>query len=330
MKCLSVLFFFSIPMFLSAQTPPPATPPNPKLPPATVNGNPNSTPVPSIQPHIQMSVENPADRKAPPVPPDTVVLSVGDFKLTAAQFDQLIEMLPEQQRAVARGPARKQFGDNLVRMLVLAQEARRRKIDESAAFQIESTFQVNNVLASLMYQQLTKDIKIDDAELRKYYDEHKAQLDQISARHILIRFQGSRIPLKPGQKDLTPEEALAKAQDLEKRIQAGEDFAKLAQTESDDSGSAVKGGELGFFHHGAMVPSFEETAFKMTPGQVSEPVRSDFGYHIIKLEAVKTFDDLKPDIEKAMAPGIAKQEMDDLQKKSAVVYNTEFFNMAKQ
>jgi len=330
MKCFSALFILGLPMCLGAQTPPATAPPTPKAPPATAPGTPNSTPVPPIQPHIQMSVENPVDRKMPQVPPDTVVLSVGDFKLTSAQFDQLIDMLPEQSKAIARGPGRKQFGDNLVRMLVLAQEARRRKIDETPTFQIESVFQADNVLASLMYQQLTKEIKIDDADLRKYYDEHKAQFEQISARHILVRFQGSRIPVKPGQKDLTPEEALAKAQDLEKRIQAGEDFAKLAEAESDDTGSAVKGGDLGYFRHGAMVPSFEEAAFKLTPGQVSEPVRSEFGYHIIKLQGVKTFEDVKPDVEKAMTPGIARQEMEDLQKKSVVVYNTEFFNMSKQ
>jgi peptidyl-prolyl cis-trans isomerase C len=273
-----------------------------------------------------MSVENPMERKLPVVPPDTVVLSVGDFKLTAAQFDQLTDMLPDQNKAMARGPGRKQFGDNLVRMLVLADEAKHRKLNEGSTYEVQAVFQLDNLLASLMYQQLNKDVVIPEADLKKYYDEHKAQFEQVSARHILIRFQGSRIPVKPGQKDLSPEESLAKAQDLEKRIQAGEDFAKLASTESDDTGSAMKGGDLGFFRHGAMVPSFEEAAFKLQPGQVSEPIKSEFGYHIIKVEGVKTFADVKSDVEKTMAPQIVKQEMDDLQKKSTVVFNTEFFN----
>jgi parvulin-like peptidyl-prolyl isomerase len=306
---------------LSAQTPLPGTPP--KLP-----GDQNKTPVP--QPTVTMTMEDPSTGKMPAVPPDTVVLQVGDFKLTAQQFDQLIDILPEQMRTVARGSGRKQFGDNLARMLVLAQEAKRRKLDETPAAQVQALFQMNNVLAGLMYQQITKETKADEADLRKFYADHKTEFEQVSARHILVRFQGSPVPVKPGQKDLTADEALAKALELETKIKAGADFSKLATDESDDAGTAVKGGDLGFFRHGAMVPSFEQAAFAMNAGQVSEPVKSQFGYHIIKVEAVKSFDDVKADVEKRMAPEMATKAMEELQKKSSVVYNTEFFNMTKQ
>jgi len=329
MKFVSALIFLCVSVCLNGQTPPATAPPIPK-PPAPANGTQNSTPVPAATPHVDMTVENPMERKMPAVPPDTVVLSVGDFKVTAAQFDQLTDMLNDQAKAIARGPGRKQFGDNLVRILVLAQEARERKLDQAPGYSIQSALQLDSLLSSLLAQQLTKDLKISDADMRKYYDEHKAQFEQISARHILIRFQGSTVPVKPGQKDLTPEEALAKAQELEKRIQAGEDFAKLAAAESDEPGAPASGGSLGFFGHGRMVPSFEEAAFKLAPGQVSEPVRSQFGYHIIKVEAMKSFDDSKPDVEKAMAPTILRDQIDEMQKKATVVYNTEFFNMAKQ
>jgi peptidyl-prolyl cis-trans isomerase C len=285
---------------------------------------------PAPQPHVEMSIENPGELKMPVVPPDKVVLSVGDVKLTAAQFDQIIDFLPEQVRSAARGPGRKQFGDNLVRMLVLAQEAKNRKLDESAAYRDQAAFQASNLLATLMFQQIAKDVKVDDADLRKYYAEHRSEFDQVSARHILVRMQGSPISVKPGQKDLTPEEALAKCQELERRIKAGEDFAKLATDESDDAGSAGKGGDLGSFKHGTMVPSFDQAAFELAPGQVSEPVKSQFGYHIIKVESAKTFDDVKADVQKRVAPELAQKSMEDLQKKSVVVYDTEFFNMAKR
>jgi hypothetical protein len=266
----------------------------------------------------------------PPIPPDRVVLSVGDVKLTAAEFDQLVDSLPEQYKNMARGAGRKQFGDNLARILVLAQEGKRRKLDQTSAYQLEVTFQLANVLGNMTLQQIGKEIQIDDAGLRKYYADHKAEFEQVSARHILIRMQGSPVPVKPGAKDLTPEEALAKAEDLEKRIAAGEDFAKLAAAESDDTGSAAKGGDLGSFHHGQMVPSFEQAAFKLAPGQVSEPVRSQYGYHIIKVETVKTFEDVKADVEKRMRPDLTQKAVADLQKSSPVVYDTEFFNMAKR
>src|SRR5271157_4546202 len=278
MKSFPLFLCLGLAAGLSAQNIPPAQPPAPGQ---------NKTPVPP--PHVELSMENPAEVKMPVVPPDRVVLSVGDVKLTALQFDQLIDSLPEQYRVVARGPGRKQFGDNLVRMLVVAQEGKRRKLDQTPGYSLQSMFQMANVLAGITYQQISKDIKADDADLRKFYADHKAEFEQVSARHILIRMQGTQVPVKPGQKDLTPEEALAKAQDLEKRIKDGEDFAKLATAESDDAGSAPKGGDLGFFRHGQMTPSFEEAAFKLAPGQVSDPVRSPFGYHIIKVEAVKSF-----------------------------------------
>src|SRR5438128_1024386 len=114
------------------------------------------------QPTVTMSVENP---KAPPtVPPDRVVISAGSVKITAAQFDQIIDSLPEQTRTAVRGPARKQFGDQLLKILVLAEEGKRRKLDESPAFKVQSMVQIDNMLAGVTFEQLSKDIKVSDAD----------------------------------------------------------------------------------------------------------------------------------------------------------------------
>ena len=268
----------------------------------------------------------------PTVPPDKVVLTVGDVSLTAAQFDQVIEALPEQYRPVARGAGRKQFADNLVKVLILSQEGKRRKLDETSAFKTLVTFQTDNALAAATYADIGKKIQISDADLHKYYQDHIGEYEQVRARHILIRFTGSPLPLKPGQKDLTEAEALAKANDLESQIKGGADFGQLAKKESDDTGSAANEGDLNFFHRGQMVPAFETAAFALQPGQVSEPVKSQFGYHIIKVEAkqVKTFDEAKADIEKRLKPQEQQKAVEDLQKKSAVVYDTVFFDMAKK
>ncbi|HXS97106.1 MAG TPA: peptidylprolyl isomerase [Candidatus Limnocylindrales bacterium] len=300
---------------LLAQTPPP----NSSKPQ-------NATPVPT--PTVTLSQEGP--KVGATVPPDRVVLTVGSVKLTSAQFDQIIEILPEQVRAMYRGPARKQLADNLVKLIVLSDEAKRRGLDKTDAFRTQSQFEMNNVLAGLAYSELTKEAKVDDAELHKYYDDHKSEFEQVHARHILIRFQGSQVPVKPGEKDLTDAEALAKAQDIEKQLKGGGDFAAIATKESDDTGSAANGGDVGFFHHGQMVPSFEQAAFALKPGQISEPVKSQFGYHIIKLEAyqAKSFDEVKGELETKLKPEQAQKSMDDLQKKSPVVMDPEFFGTA--
>jgi len=279
-----------------------------------------------------MTMENPTPKTMPVVPPDRVVVAVGDLTITAAQFDQIIDALPEQYRAVARGSGRKQFADNVVRIAVLAQEGKRRKLDESSAYRTQSMFEDANILANMTYEEIGKNAKLDEADVRKYFEAHKTEFEQVRARHILIRVQGSPAAVRPGQKDLTEAEALAKAQDLRKRIQAGEDFAQLARQESDDTGSGAKGGDLGFFRHGQMVPSFEEAAFAMQPGDLSEPVKTPFGYHVIKLEAKesKSFEDVRPELERRMRPEQAQKTLEELQKKTPVVLDPDFFGLAKQ
>ena len=313
MTLLRTLFLFSSAAWLLAQAPP-------------------SQPAPPPKPSVTLSVENPAPKTMPVVPPDRVVLAVGDVKITAAQFDQIVDALPEQYRSVARGSGRKQLADNIVRIEILSQEGKRRKLDETSAYRTQSTFEDANILANMAYEQIGKDAKLDEADVRKYFEAHKSEFEQVRARHILIRMSGSPSPVRPGQKDLTEAEALAKAQDLRKRIQAGEDFAQLAQKESDDTGSGANGGDLGFFHRGQMVPTFEQAAFAMQPGDLSEPVKSPFGYHVIKVEAKesKSFDEVRPELERRMRPEQAQKTVDELQKKTPPVLDPDFFGIAKQ
>ena len=277
-------------------------------------------------------MDDSAPKLAPIVPPDRVVVTVGDVTLTAQQFEQIIDALPEQYRTAARGSGRKQLADNIVRILVLAQEGKRRKLDESPAYRIQSTFQDANLLASITYQKVAEEAKLDEADVRKYFEAHQSEFEQVHARHILVRVQGSAAAVKPGEKDLTDAEALAKAQDLRKRLLAGEDFAQLAQKESDDTGSAAKGGDLGFFHRGQMVPSFEQAAFALKPGDLSEPVKSPFGYHLIKVEAKesRSFEDVRPELERRMRPEQAQRAVQELEKKSQPVLDPDFFGLAKK
>lgn len=261
----------------------------------------------------------------PSVPADQVVLSVGDVKLTVAQFNQLIEMLPEQRRSTARGEGREQFANDLVRVLVMAQEGRRLKLNEAPAFKTQSEFQVDNLLAGKVFAQLAQ---VSDADLHQYFDAHKSEFEQIRARHILVRAAGSPVQLEAGKKELSDQEALAKAQELRKKIAEGADFATLAGQESDDPGSKAKGGDLGFFHRGqSLPPPFEEAAFKMNVGEVSDPVKTPFGYHLIRVEAKNpgTFEEAKPDITRRLGPQKAQAALDELVKKASVTLDPGFF-----
>jgi len=304
------LILFGTAAVLLAQTPPP----NPPAP----------------QPQIKLSVENP-QVKQPEVPPDRVVISVGDIKITAAQFNALVSTLQPQYRNAAQGAGRKMFADNIVKMLTLAQEAEKRKLDQTPEFKNQEMFQHYNLMASTLAGQLGKDVQISEADVKQYYEAHKNEFETVHARHILIRFQGSTVPVRPGAKDLSDAEALAKALDVRKKIQDGGDFATLAKAESDDVGSGQNGGELPPFRKGQMVPSFEAAAFAMKAGEISEPVKSQFGYHIILVVShdSKPFEEVRADLETRMKPEQGQKAVnkfiDDLEKTSPAVFDPEFF-----
>jgi peptidyl-prolyl cis-trans isomerase C len=269
----------------------------------------------------------PAEPAKPPAAEgfDKVVLTVGTEKITAGDFDKLIESLPEQYRAAAKGPGKRQVAEQLITMKSLAQEARKRKLDQDASYQTQLAFQAENLLAGALYRDLSAKLKVEDADVRKYYDGHKNEYERVKARHILVRFKGSAVPT--AKADLTEEEALTKAKALRARLSAGEDFATLAKAESDDTGSGNMGGDLNFFGHGQMAPQFEQAAFAAPVGQVTEPVKTQFGYHLILVEKheVKTFDEVRPEIENKIRPEIAKKAVDDLRKNTTVNIDEAFF-----
>jgi parvulin-like peptidyl-prolyl isomerase len=288
---------------------------------------------PVTQPVKPPAIPPPAQSVTPPPPPvsaETVVLTIGDQKITKAQFELILSTLTEQQRnqAQLQTPAgRRRLAESLAELKTMADEARVRKLDQTDKAKAEMAIQADRVLAQSLYEQLLQTVKPDEASLQTYYDAHKSEWEQVKAKHILIRFQGSRVPLKPNQKDLTVAEALAKAQEIRAKIVAGGDFAKLAETESDDSSNAAQGGELGYFGKGGMVAEFEKAAFSADPGKVTEPVKTVFGYHLILVEAhaTKPFADVRNDIEAKVKPEAAQKAIAELKKKNAVVYDPDYF-----
>jgi peptidyl-prolyl cis-trans isomerase C len=262
--------------------------------------------------------------------PNKVVMTVGDQKITAAQYDQLVNALPPQYQKPARGPQKRQIAEQLVLTMVLSQEAEKRGIDQQTIVKQQLAFNRDNVLANALYGDLVKTVKVDDAAIQAYYDAHKSEFETIKARHILVRFKGSAVPLRTGQKELSDEEALAKAQELRKQLLAGADFIALAKSESDDTGSGANGGDLGTFKHGQMVGAFETAAFALPVGQLSEPVKTQFGYHLIKVEEKqsKSMEDAKAEIADKLRPELAKKEVDDMRKKASVTFDDGYFGTA--
>lgn len=276
-------------------------------------------------PRAQAPQAAPAAR--PPADPDKVVLTVGDQKVTEAQFDDMVSSLPAQYQQMARGAGKRQFAEQMVQVMVLSQEAEKRKMDQDPKLKQALAFQRENLLASALFQSMQEAAKVDDAAVEKYFNEHKGDYEVLKARHILIRVKGAPMQAIAGKPELTDEEALAKAQAIRKRLEAGEDFATVAKAESDDAGSGAQGGDLGEFRRGMMVPPFEAAAFAAKVNEVTEPVKTPFGYHLIKVEshATKSLDEVKPEIEKKLRPEIARTEVEQMRKSATVLMDDAFF-----
>ena len=269
----------------------------------------------------------PAPAPAPPPEPDKVVLTIGNEKITEAQFDDMINAVPEQYRQYARGAGKRSFAEQIVQVKVLSQEAQKRRLDQDPKLRDELAFQHQNLLAQAMFLSLQDTAKVDDAAVEKYYNEHKNDYEVLKARHILIRVKGAPMQAIAGKPELPDEEALAKAQAIRKRITGGEDFAVIAKADSDDAGSGAQGGGLGEFKKGMMVPPFETAAFAARVNEITEPVKTPFGYHLIQVQshATKSLAEVRPDIEKKLRPEIARAEVDNLRKGATVQMDDGFF-----
>jgi parvulin-like peptidyl-prolyl isomerase len=160
------------------------------------------------------------------------------------------------------------------------EKAKEMGIDEKLIIKIME----ENTIGYKMYEEVTKDFALDEEGFEKYYKENEESLKQVRAKHILLKTHdfgedGQLVPLTEEQQN----KALEKAQEALNRAKAGEDFAALVKEYSEDEGSVQNDGEY-TFGKGQMVPEFEETAFSLEPGQISDLVQTAYGYHIIKVE----------------------------------------------
>ena len=174
---------------------------------------------------------------------------------------------------------RKQL-DKMIDETLLLEEAKKRKLDQDE----EIREKVDRYRSRLITERLYRDVasersRVGDEEIQAYYQEHKDRFQQperIRARQILILLPASAGPEREAEAKKKAEEALG-------RIKAGEDFAEVAKQYSEGP-AASRGGDLGYFSRGRMIPEFEQIAFSLKEiGDTSGLVRTKFGFHIIEL-----------------------------------------------
>jgi peptidyl-prolyl cis-trans isomerase C len=184
----------------------------------------------------------------------------------------------------------------LADMALVSKAAEDKKLADNTAFKSKLAFARKKLLMEALLQQVGKEA-LTDAAMKKVYDEAIKQMgdeQEVHARHILIR-------ATPGD-EKAGKEAEDKIKAVIARLNKGEDFAKVATEVTEDPSGKTNGGDLGYFGKEQMVPEFAEVAFKLDKGKISAPVKTQFGWHVIKVEDKRTkappkFEEVKPQIE---------------------------------
>ncbi|MGC2064448.1 MAG: peptidylprolyl isomerase [Thermodesulfovibrionales bacterium] len=215
-----------------------------------------------------------------------VLAKVGAAVITEGDLERELKSLPDYaQQMFADEKGKEKFVEELVKKEMLYQEAVKKGLDKSADFMKKvEEFKKLTLVSELLEKEIMAKAKVSDQEAKEYYEKHKEEFvttSQIKASHILVK---------------TEEEAVK----VLARLKKGEKFEEIAKKESLDKGSAKSGGDLGYFARGQMVPEFEKAAAELKPGEISRPVKSNYGFHIIKVT------------DKKMGPAIEYDRIKDL------------------
>jgi peptidyl-prolyl cis-trans isomerase C len=224
-----------------------------------------------------------------------------DMKLAEAEIGNDLGSLPEATK-------RRVLLEFLIENQLFADAAEGQKLGAGQGFDDRMQYWRRRALRDAYFDKSVREA-ISDADARKFYDSQVGTVkpeEEVRARHILV-----------DNRD--------KAREIYEKIAHGSDFAQLAKENSKDPGSKDQGGELGFFIHGQMVPQFEEAAFKLKKGEVSEPFESQFGWHIVRVDdrrqrSAPAFEAVKDRVVASMIHKKAQQVATDLRGKAQIEY----------
>ncbi|MCX8094065.1 MAG: peptidyl-prolyl cis-trans isomerase [Candidatus Goldbacteria bacterium] len=194
-----------------------------------------------------------------------IVAVIGKYTLTKEKLRIIKEYMQEKYDVKLDPDQETEFLEYLINRKLMALEAREKGYAERNDVKIKYEWDFDDIISHDFYKEnIEKKSKVSTAEARDYYNKNKSDFVEIKAQHILIK-----------NKDL--------ARNVYKKIMGGENFDDMAKKYSEDEVTKSAGGNLGYFTKGVMVKEFEDVAFSLGKDQVSEPVKTIYGYHIIKV-----------------------------------------------
>ena len=232
------------------------------------------------------------------LPPETILASFGEQTITLGEFNQLWEEVPEEYKLQLD---KSMVLDQMISEKLLIQETKNMdlKEDKDVLEQIKKmTEQI--LVQALIEREILNKVKVNDEEVLEYYEQNKdsfTEKEQVHLYNILLE---------------TEEEA----QNVLEQLKAGEDFSEIA-IEKSSGPSAAQGGDLGYLSKGTIIPEIEEVIFALEVEELSEVVKTDFGFHILKIsdkkpETVKTLEEAKEEIIQTLLPAKQNEAFENL------------------
>jgi len=232
------------------------------------------------------------------LPPETILASFGDQTITLGEFNQIWEEVPEEYKLQLD---KSMVLDQMISEKLLIQEAKNIGLEEDNDVLEQIKKMTEQILVQVLIEREILDkIKVNDEEVSEYYEQNKdsfTEKEQVHLYNILVE---------------TEEEA----QDVLEQLKAGGDFSEIAKEKSTGP-SAAQGGDLGYLTKGTIIPEIEEVVYALELEELSEVVKTDFGFHILKItekkpETVKALEEVKEDIIQTLLPVKQKEAFENL------------------
>lgn len=202
---------------------------------------------------------------------NNILAIVNGLQIKESDVEDVINRLPQDRRAYVDNPTgREQLLQQIISFELMYLHGKEQGIENSEAYKNQVERLKKEILTQVTIDNVLSKVAVEDQEAKKFYDENEdkfVDMEQVRAKHILV-------------------DSEEKAKEVANLIQDGLTFEEAAEKYSSCPSNA-QGGDLGFFTRGKMVPEFEDAAFSLKVGEISEPVKTQFGYHLVKVEEKK-------------------------------------------
>ena len=270
----------------------------------------------------------PAAPSKPQVPPDKVVMKVGDKQITAAEFQAIIQTLPPQVQRAAEIRGLKDVGDQYAKLVAIAEKAKSDGIDQKPDVKVKIELQQMQLLAQGEYQKINEDIKITPDDISQYYKDHQHDFEQVEIRQVSVRKRAANA--KADAPGLPEADAKAKAEAIRAALASGEDAQKVHDQFKMDN--------VVFFdpapravRHGQLAGAMDQTAWSLKDGQVSDIQDNPVNFYF--LQVVKHDTPALADVSKEIEGKIKEQKsqaaLDSVESGAKIWLDPEYFTEVK-